>query len=430
MVNPHEQSQNLLKRALKVIPLGAQTFSKSITQYPLGISPHFATHARGSKIWDVDGNEYIDFVNALAAVTLGYGDPDVIRAVQDQMERGSLFSLSHPLEIDVAEALVEMVPCAEMVRFGKNGSDVTTAAVRLSRAFTQRDHVALCGYHGWQDWSIGTTARRKGVPEPVSRLSHPFNYNDLDSLHHLFNSYPDQIAAVILEPMSIEFPRDGFLQGVRDLCNRHKSVMIFDEVVTGFRLARGGAQELFGVTPDLACFGKGMANGFPLSAIVGREELMRLLEEVFFSFTFGGDVLSLAAARATLKKVRNEPVVEELERRGRVVMEGAQRLLQQFKMEQYISLSGHPSWSFLRFHSIEAVDEWEMKTLFLQEVFARGVLTIGTHNMSYAHTQGDLDRLLAVYAEVFSVIAEAVRSNGVAKRLRCEALKPLFKLRG
>ena len=220
---------------------------------------------KGGHVWDVDGNEYVDFVNGLCAVTLGYDDADVTRAVKAQLEDGVIFTLPHPLEMQVAEAIVDMVPCAEMVRFGKNGSDVTAAAVRLARAFTGRDHVAVCGYHGWQDWYIGSTARNRGVPEAVRNLTHAFAYNDLESLRKMLAGHPGEVAAVILEPMNSQAPKDGFLEGVKELTHRHGALLVFDEVITGFRLANGGAQELFGVTPDLACFGKGVANGYPVS---------------------------------------------------------------------------------------------------------------------------------------------------------------------
>jgi len=430
MSHRYLKSEQWLERALKTIPLGSQTFSKSKTQYPHGVSPFFIEKGLGSHVWDVDGNEYVDFVNSLAAITLGHNDPDVTGAVSTQLEQGTLFSLPHRLEVEVAEQIVKMVPCAEMVRFGKNGSDATTGAVRLARALTGRDHVALCGYHGWQDWSIGVTSRHQGVPEAVRGLSHAFQYNDLDSLHQIFVSYPDQIAAVILEPMNVEFPRDGFLHNVRKLCDQYKTLLIFDEVVTGFRLALGGAQDLLGVTPDLACFGKGLANGFPLSAIAGREKFMNFYEEVFFSFTFGGDALALAAALATLKKLEQEPVLQNMAQRGLVVKEGTERLLKQWGLEEYVTISGHPAWSFLRFRSVSNVNEWEVKTLFLQEVFCRGILSLGTHNMSYAHSDSDVECLLRVYGEVFPIIADAVHKKDVLARLHCVPLRPLFKVRG
>ncbi|WP_078430398.1 aminotransferase class III-fold pyridoxal phosphate-dependent enzyme [Alkalihalobacterium alkalinitrilicum] len=422
-------SELLLKRALNTIPLGSQTFSKSKTQYPFGVSPFFLKKGEKSRVWDVDGNEYIDFVNGLAAITLGYNDPDVTKAVQEQLCEGVIFTLPHPIEVQVSEKIVDMVPCAEMVRFGKNGSDATAGSIRLARAYTRRDHVAVCGYHGWQDWYIGTTNRDLGVPNVTKNLTHTFTYNDIESLKKIFNQFPDQIAAVILEPMNIEEPKDGFLEEIKELTHNSGSLLIFDETITGFRFANGGAQSYFGVIPDLATFGKGMANGFPISALTGSEKIMKLMEEVFYSFTFGGEALSLAASYATMSKLQHYPVIDTLKSQGEKVITGIQSLIQKHHMSHILSITGHPSWSFLLFKDVRQYNQWEIKTLFLQEVFARGILSLGTHNMSYAHTDQDIVRLLQVYDEVFSVIKEAVDQSKMDKFLKCNPLKPLFKLR-
>ncbi len=419
----------MLERALKTVPLGSQTFSKSKTAYPEGVSPHFMKRGEGSHVWDVDGNEYIDFVNGLASITLGYNDPDVTEAVKAQLEEGTIFSLPHEIEIKVAEKIIEMVPCAEMVRFGKNGSDATAGAIRLARANTKRDHVAVCGYHGWQDWYIGSTSRNLGVPSSVRDLTHSFTYNDLDSLGQLFDKCPDQVAAVIIEPMNSTEPNNGFLEGVKVLAQKNGAILIFDETITGFRYANGGAQEYFGVIPDLAIFGKGMANGYPVSAVTGRAEIMKLMEEVFFSFTFGGETLSLAAAFTTLTKLQQEPVVKTLWEQGQKVKKGVNTLIRKHNLENVLSITGKDCWSFLIFKDTDVYSQWELKTLFLQEVFARGVLTLGTHNMSYAHSDEDITRLLNVYNEVFELLKEIIEKNVMDKWLKTEPLVPLFKIR-
>jgi glutamate-1-semialdehyde 2,1-aminomutase len=425
----YQISEKLLAKALRVIPLGSQTFSKSITQYPEGISPHFIKKGFGSHVWDVDGNEYIDFVNALAAITLGYNDPSVTSAVKEQIEDGIIFSLPHELEVKVAEKIMEMVPCAEMVRFGKNGSDATSGAIRLARAYTKRDHIAVCGYHGWQDWYIGSTSRNLGVPKAVSDLTHTFVYNDSYSLHKIFKEYPDQIAAVIMEPMNVAEPENNFLEKVKELTYENKAVFIFDETITGFRFAKGGAQEYFGVIPDLATFGKGIANGYPVSAVAGRAEIMRLLEEVFFSFTFGGETLSLAAALAAMTKLQKEPVIETLWSQGRKVSDGVKGLIAKYSLQDVLAISGKECWSFLLFKDTGVYSQWELKTLFLQEVFTRGILTIGTHNMSYAHSDNDISQLLKVYDEVFKILKDAILNNTLQKLLKAKPLAPLFKIR-
>jgi glutamate-1-semialdehyde 2,1-aminomutase len=428
MSKRYQQSESLLARALRVIPLGSQTFSKSKTQYPYGVSPYFLVRGKGSRVWDVDGNEYIDFVNGLASVTLGYSDPDVDMAVRRQLDDGVIFSLPHPIETEVAEAITEMVPCAEQVRFGKNGSDATSGAIRLARAHTGRDRVAVCGYHGWQDWYIGSTLRNRGVPQAVSSLTHVFEYNNPDSLKQLLETHPGEIAADILEPMNVTFPAPGFLETARELTHAHGALLIFDETITGFRFSNGGAQELFNVKPDLATFGKGLANGYPISAVAGPSHLMRLMEEIFFSFTFGGETLSLAASLATLDKLRHEPVVKTLADRGQQLVDGLKSLIKQTDTAEFLGVSGHPSWSFLTIKDTPRCSMWETKTLMLQEMLERGILTLGSHNISYAHSFSDIQRLLVVYSEVLPVLKQA-SERGATDLLECAPLVPLFRVR-
>jgi len=430
MSERYQASEQMLERALRVIPLGSQTFSKSITQYPRGAAPLFIERGQGSRVWDVDGNEYIDFVNALCCVTLGYRDPDVDAAVREQMDAGVSFPLPHPLEVEVAERIVDMVPCAEQVRFGKNGSDATSAAIRLARARTGRDRVAACGYHGWHDWYIGTTARNDGVPKAVSALTHVFPYNDPDALAVLLESNPGEFAAVIMEPMSAVEPASGYLESVRRIAHDHGALLIFDETITGFRFANGGAQELFGVTPDMATFGKGLANGYPLSAVTGPERIMRGMEDIFFSGTFGGETLSLAAARAVLDKFRAEPVIADLRELGEYLVAQVNALIAEKELDDVFSLSGHPAWSFLHVQDANGCPAMEIRTLFLQEMFARGILVLGSHNLSHAHDIDDVRRLVETYSKVLPWVADCARSGRVRGELQCEPLRPLFRVRG
>lgn len=425
-----KKSEELLARAERVIPLGSQTFSKSRTQYPKGVSPFFIERAQGCRAWDVDGNEYLDLVMSLCSVTLGYQDPDVNAAVARQLnDSGVIFSLPHRLETEVAELIVDMVPCAEKVRFGKNGSDATSGAIRLARAFTGRDHVAVSGYHGWQDWYIGSTARHRGVPQATRDLTHSFAYNDLASLEALFAQYPGAIAAVILEPMNVTPPQPGFLEGVKALAHKHGALLVFDETITGFRYANGGAQQLFGVTPDLATFGKGLANGYPVSAITGRADVMQLMEEIFFSFTFGGEALSLAAAKATLTKLQREPVLQGIRAQGEALQAGLNALIEQHGVADLFSVSGHPSWTFLNVKEARGAALFDIKTLLAQELHERGVLGLGTFNLSHAHGDAEIARVLQVYGELLPLVGEAASAGRVRESLRCEPLVPLFKLR-
>jgi glutamate-1-semialdehyde 2,1-aminomutase len=429
MPGRYAKSEELLARAERTIPLGSQTFSKSRTQFPHGVSPFFIKRADGCRVWDADGNEYIDMVSSLASVTLGYNDRDVTDAVKAQLEDGVIFTLPHTLEMEVAERIVEMVPSAEMVRFGKNGSDATSGAVRLARAFTGRDHIAVCGYHGWQDWYIGSTLRHRGVPQAVRDLTHAFPFNDLPALEALLAARPDGFAAVVMEPMNVAEPAPGYLGAVKDLAHRHGALLVFDETITGFRFANGGAQELFGVTPDLSTFGKGIANGYPLAAVAGRADVMKLMEEIFFSFTMGGEALSLAAARATLDKLKREPVVKTLTERGQRMLAETDRRIADAGLGDVLSTAGHPTWGFLLMKDAGGYSSFEIKTLFMQEMQARGVLNLGTHNLNYAHENKDIDQVLQTYSEVFPILADAIRNRAMQQYLKCEPLVPLFRVR-
>jgi len=420
-------SEQLLASALQVIPLGAQTFSKSMTQWPKGVSPYFIDSASGARVTDVDGNQYVDLINGLCAVTLGHCHPEVTEAVMAQIKKGVIFSLSAKLEQDVARQIIAMVPGVEQVRFGKNASDATAGAVRLARAVTSRDHVAVCGYHGWQDWYIGSTSRWRGVPDATRSLTHPFPYNDLNALEHLLTTH--SIAAVVMEAMTLTDPLPGYLEGVRGLCHQHGALLVFDETITGFRFANGGATDYFGVTPDLVTFGKGIANGYPLSAIGGPERLMRHMADLFFSFTFGGECLSLAAASATLGLLQTTPVIQELTAKGHRLANTVSQLIKAHGLEVAMGVSGHPTWVFITIKDTPHASMWELKTVWMQEMVARGVLTFGTHNINHAMTEDDMVWVESAYAEVLPILADVVHNGTLAKWLRCEPLAPLFKVR-
>ena len=407
--------------------MGSQTFSKSLTQYPKGASPFFIERGKGSIVWDVDGNQYIDFVNSLAAVTVGYCDTDIDKAVQKQMSKGVTFSLPHPLETEVAEKLINIIPCAEKVRFAKNGTDATTASVRIARAYTGKEHVAVCGYHGWQDWYIGSTTRDLGVPKADKELTHKFQFNNIKSLERIFHEH--ELACVIMEPMNIEYPKDNFLEKVKKLTHKNNALLIFDETITGFRFSLGGAQQLFDVTPDLATFGKGMANGYPLSAVVGSDEVMQKVEDIFFSGTFGGETLSLAAANTIIDKYIKDQVPKYFFEIGTYLMDRLEQLIQDMGLESFFWTSGHPSWSFLHIKDQDKYNIMEIKTFFLQETLKRGILTLGTHNLSFSHTKDDIDKLIEVYTEVLPMIKQHIDNETLIENIQGEILRPLFKVR-
>ena len=418
-----------LTRAELTIPLGSQTFSKSRVQYPVGISPLYASKAKGSYLWDVDGNRFIDLVSALASVTLGYSDRRLNRDVSRQLKKAVSMSLPGLLEAEVSELLVSMIPSAEMVRFGKNGSDATAAAIRLARAYTGRDQVVVCGYHGWQDWYIGSTSRNKGVPNSVSNLTHKFQYNNLESLMSIMNEYGDSVAAIMMEPMNSAYPNRLFLESVKEIAEKNGALLIFDETITGFRFASGGAQQLFGVTPHLSTFGKGMANGFPLSAVVGSREIMLEMEQIFFSGTFGGELLSLAAAKHVLNRHIDEDVSSQLAKIGSRLEKETIQIVDDLQLGETLKLSGHPTWKFLEWRETSNFTANEIKTYFMQLVFEGKLLVLGTHNVSLAHTTKIQNRILDIYSDCLRKVRKAIEVGSLREKLEVDPLEPLFKIR-
>ncbi len=423
-------SDALWQRACGLIPAGTQTLSKAPDQFVGGITPKYLKRGNGSHVWDVDGNEYIDYPMALGPILLGYNYAPVVEAVTRQIKEGTTFTLMHPLEVEVAELLRELVPCCEMVRFGKNGADATSAAVRAARAYTGRDSIAYCGYHGCQDWYAVVTPRNKGIPKYLASLMHPFQYNKLESLKKVFAENTGKIAAVIMEVPGVEpavDPETGknFLQEVAALARRSGAVFILDEIVTGFRFALGGAQEKYNVTPDLSCFGKGMANGFPISAVVGKKEFMKEFDEVFFSMTYSGDTIGLAAAKATIGELREKPVLDYIWKAGKRLHDGVNRAAEELDIP--FRLGGQP----VRGHYvIDAGDEERaltVKSLFLQETVKRGILFGGPVFISYSHSPGDIDNTIAVAGEAFKVIKKALASK--APDTFIEGKKPVVVFR-
>ena len=423
------QSEIHLSRAENTIPLGTQTFSKSKTQYPVGVSPLFAKRAKGANIWDIDGNKYIDLVSSLASVTLRYGDKRIEKAVKNQLKHGITLSLPTKIEAEVSEMITHLVPSAEMVRFSKNGTDATSAAIRLARSYTGRDHIIVCGYHGWQDWYIGSTSRNKGVPKSTSDLTHIFEYNNIESLRTILNEFGNNVAAVIIEPMNSTYPNIGFLESVKNLTHKFGAILIFDEVVTGFRFSEGGAQELFGVLPDLSTFGKGIANGFPLSAVVGKKEIMLEMEKVFLSGTFGGELLSLVAAKSVLQRHINKDICWTLKENGRFLSELTNQAITANRLEDVVSLSGHPSWKFINWQPIFNYSKEEIKTFFLQEMFQEGILLLNSHNVTMAHSRKIASNVGDSYFRVFQKLSNVIQANTLRDELKVPALVPLFQVR-
>jgi glutamate-1-semialdehyde 2,1-aminomutase/spore coat polysaccharide biosynthesis protein SpsF len=419
------ESARLLDHAREVIPGASQTFSKGPTQFVGGVAPTFCERASGARIWDVDGNEYVDYALALGPMILGYCHPEVDEAVRRQLELGVTFTLPHRLEVELADEICRLVPCAEMVRYGKTGSDAVGAAVRIARAATGRDHILFSGYHGWHDWHIGATTRNKGVPQAIRELTSAVPYGDLAALERALSD--QQPAAVVLEPIGIVEPPEGYLQGLVDLSHEHGAIVVFDEIITGFRLSLGGAQEYYGVVPDLAAFGKAVANGLPLSIVAGRRDLMREFEEIFFSTTHGGEALSLAAALATLRVIERDGVIPHIWDKGERLCAGLRSLVERHRLEANVRCIGLPPRTSVLFYDAGGADSLALKSLFQQECIKRGVLFTGSQFISSAHDDDVIDLTLAVYDEALTEVARAVANDDALERLEGTPVEAVFR---
>lgn len=414
------RSRALQRTAHARIPGGCHTYAKGDDQYPL-LAPGFIARGSGSHVWDVDGNEYIEYGMGNRCVVLGHAYPPVLDAAQRAMRDGVNFCRPSPLEAECAGEFLRMIPGAEMVKFAKNGSDATTAAVKLARASTGRDLVAICQDHPFfsiDDWFIGTTPVDAGIPEAIKKLTLTFRYNDVASLRALFEQHPGRIACVILEPAKNEEPRDGFLQKVQDACRAAGAVLIFDEMITGFRWHNGGAQQVYGVTPDLSCFGKALANGFSLSALAGKRELMQLgglmhdRPRVFLlSTTHGAETHCLAAGIATMQTFHREPVVDTLYRRGEHLARGLREVIQRHGLHEYIQLEGRPCALVYVARDATRAPSQAFRTLLLQETIKRGIL-MPSLVVSYTHTDDDIARTVDAWDAALECYARAL-SDGV-----------------
>jgi glutamate-1-semialdehyde 2,1-aminomutase/spore coat polysaccharide biosynthesis protein SpsF len=406
------ESNRLWERANRVVPGGTQTLSKAPSQFVDGVSPKFLHRGRGCRVWDADGNEYIDYPMALGPILLGYDYPAVTEAAIAQIHAGTTFTLMNPAEVELAERLVDIIPCAERVRFAKNGGDATAGAIRAARALTGREHVVATGYHGFHDWYIASTELNAGVAGFNRELIQSVSFNDLAGLEAAFQAH--EMAALIMEIPGTE-PVTGYLQQASDLAHAHGALFILDEVVTGFRYALGGAQELFGIKPDLACLGKAMSNGFPLSAVVGSAEAMRAFESIFFSTTFGGEAVSLAASLATIDTIQSEPVIEHIWERGAQLRTGIDQMSSGASFG--VTMSGNPPRSTLTFSDQTGDPSTVLRGLFLQECHKRGVLFGGPILPTYSHTSDDIAETLRAIADAFEVMERALASGDPAQLL-------------
>ncbi len=439
------KSNKIYKRAKKIIPAGSQTFSKGVTQFVDGFAPKYLHRGKGAYVWDVDKNKYLDYVMGCQPIILGYADPDVNRAVVKQLELGSTFSLMNKLEVDVTELLINTIPCAESVRFGKNGADATTIAVRIARSVTGRDHIAYCGYHGWHDWYIANTDLNTGIPKFNQKLAHSFSYNDLDSLEKIFKKNHNKVACVIMEPLTILEPacyckkkckrignkkicQRNFLSEVKKMAHHYGALLIFDEIISGFRFSLGGAQELTKVTPDLATFAKAISNAIPLSAVVGKKDYMSVLSKTFFSFTYGGDCIGLAAAKACIPKLKKEDVPGHLNTVGKELKEGFNKLAKDHNLSDFVECIGYPCRSIISFNGNGKYNDLEIKSFFQQELIRRGILWAAYHALSWSHKKKDIKKTLNSYNEVMHLFRKIVDKNlNLRNKIEGIPVKPVFR---
>lgn len=425
----YEKSKTLLERAKKVTPLGAQTYSKSYRYFCEGNAPAFMYKGEGCFLWDVDGNKFVDFVCALGPITVGYNDERVNAAIERQLKKGIIFSQEAELSIELAEELTKIIPCAEMVRFVKNGSDATAAAIRLARAYTGKDIVLAAGYHGMQDWYIASTVNNKGVPRDISKLIDTFEYNELKSLEEKFLKYKNQVACVILEPIQGDGPEKKFLHEIKILAEKNGALLIFDEVVSGFRYALGGASELYNIKPDMAAIGKGMANGMPLSAVVGRKDILELIgkEGIFVSTTFGGELLSIAAALKTIEILKDPNTYKHIWALGEQMKGGLEKLIKEYDLADVVKVSGLEPHCGVVFEGKGKLDYLDINSVFQQRMLSCGILSVGINNLSLAHTKYDIESYLTAAKLAFEDIVLALEKDSLKGILIGGKVDPIFK---
>ena len=431
---PSAMNATLSKRLHQLIPGGAHVYAKGDDQWPIG-RPALIERGEGCRVWDTEGREFIEYASGGRAVTLGHVFPPVIEAAARQLSLGCNFTRPAALELETAEAFLELLPAADMVKFTKDGSSATSAAVKLARAHTGRDLVAVCADHpffSYDDWFIGTTSANSGIPEAIRSLTVSFRYNDIESLRALFREHADRIACVILEAEKTEPPRDRFLHELQDLCSREGAVFVLDEMITGFRYHLGGAQTMFRLNPDLATFGKAIANGFSVSALAGKREIMELAglhhsgERVFaLSATHGGETHALAAALATMEIYKTERVVEALQERGDLLRAGVENVVRELGLNDHFQLGGRACNLVYSCLDAECRPSAAFRTLFLQEMLARGFLT-PSFVVSRAHGKEDIDRTVTAVDEALRVYAQALE-EGVERHLASPPVKSVYR---
>ena len=433
------RSMALWQRAEQLIPGGSQLVSRRPTRYACGVSPVYADRAKGARFWDVDGNQYIDWVSGIGAIILGYADAEVDEAVCRQIGAGTIYSVNHALEVELAEELVDRIPCAEMVRYAKGGGEACAIAVRMARGATGRDTILFCGYHGWHDWYLAANLSSDasldshlfpgiepiGVPRGLKGTAIPFPYADTDALEQTLEAHRGQVAAVIMEPLRSEWPPDGYLSAVADLARRHGAVLIFDEVSTGFRPSDAGVQALTGVTPDMAVFAKSISNGYPMGVIVGRRDVMEPAARMFISSTYWSDTIGLRAALTTLRAVRERNVPARLDALGNELQTQLNQVATECEAPvRCTGVAFHPQLEFdVEDDSLKA----GLATLYVQEMAKRGCHGYPAFYLNAAQGPAEVEQTLDAAHATFTLLAEAARQGTVQPWLECEIRSDPFQ---
>ena len=430
-----ERSYELYRQALEIIPGGTQLISRRPELYAPGLTPPYVSRGKGGRFWDLDDNEYVDFMMCVGASILGYADDAVDEAVIAQIRQGTAYSVSHPLEYELARELIATIPCAEAVRYCKGGGEANTIAVRIARGYTGREKVLFCGYHGWHDWYLAANLendsvldshllpgiRPQGVPRGLAGTALPFRYNDLDSLEQQLDRNRGQVAAIILEASrGGSLPQPGFLEGARALASAHGAVLIFDEVVTGFRLGLGGAQAQFGVTPDLATYAKAISNGYAMGAVVGRREVMQVVGDMFVSSTYWSDAVGLAAALATIRELRRRDAFAQIGAFGARFQRRFDELAEEHELP--LRAAGLPQQIAITAAEGDAATRRGMKDYYVQEMTRRGFFTSFGVNPCYAHGEADLELITAAWREVFPLMRAALRAGDWTTRVTARSV--------
>lgn len=423
-------SHKLRSLSKKLIPAGAHTYSRANNQFP-ACAPAFVSKAKGCKFWDENNREYIDYSMGLLSVSVGHANKVINDQVFKAIKNGTSYARPSILEVQLAEKINALIPSAEMVKFAKNGSDVTSAAVRLARNYTSKKYIVRCNqqpFLSFNDWFIASTSKAGGIPDEMSNWVLRFNYNDILSLNHIFEAYSNQVACVIMEPFTGELPNDGFLEKVKNLCEKNGTILIFDEMITGFRVDLGGAQSLYNVVPHISTFGKGIANGYPLSVLCGLKDIMKqgnMNEDVFLlSCTFGGETVGLSAGLATINFMEENNTIDSLIQYGKKLNQVFDQHIKQFNLGEYIKINGHPARLELKFLYENQVS-FALKTLFMQEMMMQGVF-MERIGISFSHNKNAFKKTKVALENTFITISKAIQTNAISEKIKGKIIEPVF----